>query len=106
MARLAQEVRCAELKLICLDTAALAPLFAVARDQLIKRMRACLPAFALPLGQPKRSPRRGAFETCSISQNAQTKAAPNPTMTPRRTKVRAGAVSVANIAVLNADRPR
>src|SRR5262249_40090514 len=49
------------------------------------------------VSQPKRSPLRCGFETCSISQSAQTKAAPRPTTTQRKTRVKAGAVSMVSI---------
>jgi hypothetical protein len=39
----------------------------------------------------------GRFDTCWISQNIQTNAVPRPTTTPRKTNVRAGAVSMVNI---------
>jgi hypothetical protein len=50
--------------------------------------------------QRKRLPLRRAFEACSISQNAQTNAAPRLVTTPRNSSVRAGTESMGSMTPL------
>jgi hypothetical protein len=61
-------------------------------------IRNCAIPAARDLGYPPRLPLRRGFDVdCSISQNIHMKAVPRPTMTPRNSNVRAGAVSMFNI---------